>query len=142
MTCISRTLALALMLGVLIGCAGQRSGPGEPRLFVVGLTSQQPLREAFEDATVSALQRRGIAAVASHPQVPEISARARESILQAAHSAGATAIVAVRALGLSADGALVDEVSRTLADNISQAIRQRRRNRPGARDPGNPPGSG
>lgn len=84
------------------------ANPANITLLIVGLTSDDAMRRAFEDATVSALDARGVQALASHGLMPRFELDAREQIVLAARDAGAEGIVAVRALGLSADGELVE----------------------------------
>lgn len=111
------TLGTALLITVLAGCMAQPvDGGSDGSLLIVGLTTEQPLREAFEDATVDALERQGVPATASHTLVPRLDAQARRKLEAAARESDSTAVVAVRALGLSADGALVDQSPFPVAD--------------------------
>lgn len=98
-------LPVMLLIGA---CSTSAPAPPAPTLLIVGLTSNADVRRAFEEATVAALGARGVDALASFELVPSFEVDAREQIVMAARRSGAEGIVAVRALGLAADGTLVE----------------------------------
>lgn len=113
---VRRPLCWLLPALLLAGaCAGTPPTPA-PTLLIVGVSDDAAIREAFESATVAALHARGVDALASSELMPTFELDAREQIVMTARRAGAEGIVVVRALGLSADGELVERSPGTAAN--------------------------
>ena len=75
-----------------------RSGPRYQKLMIIGIAYDENLRSLAEDVMVDEMGRHGVTAVASHTLVKEIYTTKREDVVKAVHSAGADAVLTIRAI--------------------------------------------
>jgi hypothetical protein len=83
------------------GIERQRVG----KVVVLAISDDDGVRKPFENKLVSHLRGRGIAAVASHPVVPDLTAApSRERVVQFIDEQQVDAVLTVRAVGLESTG--------------------------------------
>jgi len=99
---------LATSLLLLSGCSSIKvvetwknppfTGHRYHKLMIVGMAHDENLREMAENIMVQELKRNGVTAVASHTLIKDFDNAKRDDIVAAVRSAGADAVLSIRAV--------------------------------------------
>jgi len=118
-----RTLALPLLLA-LAGCQGptQVISTDFTRvsgIYLIAYVDRADIRQRLENQFVAELTERGLRAVPSHPDLPEIKQASVADMVSAANGSNVAAIVLVNRVAADGSGGIIDSEQRILPEDLS-----------------------
>ncbi len=117
-------VAFTLLLVLTTGCQGptQVISTDLTRvngIYLIAYVDRTDIRQRLEDQFVAELARRGLRAVPSHPDLPDIKRAAVSDMVTAANSHKVAAIIIVNRVAADGSGGIIDSEQRILPEDLA-----------------------